>query len=156
MNYRNAEGDRVRANTVPAVLDKIDATIEKNVRFYATQPKHIISARIAELDREWDMERWLETNASSIALGSMVLGFTVSKKWLAVSVGVLGFLFLHGVQGWCPPVPALRRAGIRTRGEIEREKYALKILRGDFQGLGADVADTRKNPADQVLNAVRA
>ena len=156
MNQKRGEGDRVRANTLPAVLDKIDLTIESSVRHYATQPKHIISARIAALDREWDMERWLETNASSVALGSLVLGLTVNKKWLALSVGVLGFLLLHGVQGWCPPVPVLRRAGIRTRGEIDREKYALKILRGDFQGLATDVAEIRKNPADQVMNAVRA
>jgi hypothetical protein len=156
MNHNRAEGDRVRANTVPTVLNRIDAAIEDSVRHYATQPKHIISARIAALDREWDMERWLETNASSLALGSLVLGLTVNKKWLAVSAGVLGFLLLHGVQGWCPPVPVLRRAGIRTRGEIDREKYALKVLRGDFQGLAADVAEIRKNPADQVMNAVRA
>ena len=150
------EGDRVRVNTAQTVLQKIDADIENRVRYYATQPKHIISGRIAALDREWDMERYLETNASSIALGSLVLGLTVNKKWLAVSTAVLGFLLLHGVQGWCPPVPVLRRLGIRTRGEIDREKFALKVLRGDFQGLSADVAEIRKNPADQVMNAVRA
>jgi len=33
----------------------------------------------------------------------------------------------HGLQGWCPPLPLLRRLGIRTRGEIDREKYALKV-----------------------------
>ena len=46
---------------------------------------------------------------------------------------VLPFLFQHAVQGWCPPVPVLRRLGVRTREEIDREKYALKVLRGDFE-----------------------
>ncbi len=36
------------------------------------------------------------------------------------------------VQEWCPPVPVFRRLGVRTCQEIDEEKYALKILRGDF------------------------
>jgi len=35
------------------------------------------------------------------------------------------FLLQHGMQGWCPPLPILRRLGVRTRGEIDREKYEL-------------------------------
>jgi hypothetical protein len=27
----------------------------------------------------------------------------------------------------------MRRLGVRTRKEIDREKYALKVLRGDFE-----------------------
>jgi len=41
-------------------------------------------------------------------------------------------------------LPVLRALGFRTPGEIERERYALKALRGDFddlpQGHGADRA----------------
>ena len=51
---------------------------------------------------------------------------------------VTGFLFQHAVQGWCPPVPLFRRMGVRTRPEIDREKFALKALRGDFK----DVSDS--------------
>jgi len=32
------------------------------------------------------------------------------------------------LQGWCPPVPVLRRMGIRTQSEIERERCALTSL----------------------------
>jgi len=46
---------------------------------------------------------------------------------------VTGFLFQHAVQGWCPPVPVLRRLGFRTSYEIEEERQALKALRGDFE-----------------------
>src|ERR1041384_1813409 len=84
MSRFGGEGDRVRVNTARPGLQKIDAEIEKRGRYSATQPKHLISARIAALDREWDMERYLETNASSIALSSLVLGLTVNRKWLAV------------------------------------------------------------------------
>ena len=44
--------------------------------------------------------------------------------------------------------------GIRTRSEIDREKYALKILRGDFQTIAADPEQLRRNPASDVLGAV--
>ena len=44
-----------------------------------------------------------------------------------------GFLFQHAVQGWCPPIPILRRLGFRTSYEIEEERAALKALRGDFE-----------------------
>jgi hypothetical protein len=41
----------------------------------------------------------------------------------------------HALQGWCPPLPLLRRLGVRTQQEIERERYALKALRGDFDAV---------------------
>ena len=78
------------------------------------------------------MERLLETNASAIAFTGLLLGVAHSKRWLIVPGIVLPFLFQHAVQGWCPPVPLFRRLGVRTRKEIDREKYALKVLRGDF------------------------
>jgi len=78
------------------------------------------------LNREWDVERVLEVNASTLALSGLVLGVTVNKKWLLVPGIVLSFLLQHGLQSWCPPLPVLRRLGVRTRGEIDREKYALK------------------------------
>jgi hypothetical protein len=45
---------------------------------------------------------------------------------------VLGFFAQHAIQGWCPPLPLFRKLGYRTRKEIDKEKYALKLLRGDF------------------------
>ena len=125
--------DRVRAHTSREFLDEIDQQIEERVQYYATQPKPVISARIDELEREWDVERVLETNASSLAFTGLVLGLTVNRKWFFLTGTVLGFLFQHAVQGWCPPIPLLRRAGIRTRAEIELERYAMKALRGDFE-----------------------
>ncbi len=81
------------------------------------------------------MERYLETNASAIAFSGVILGFFVNKKFLAIPAIVLPFLFQHAVQGWCPPVPLFRRLGVRTRKEIDAEKYALKAVRGDFDNL---------------------
>jgi hypothetical protein len=130
--------DRVRANTSEEINRQIDRELEARVREYAQSSPDEITRRIDELDREWDMERLLETNASALAFTGLVLGVTHNKKWLVVPGVVLSFLFQHAVQGWCPPVPVFRRLGVRTRKEIDREKYALKVLRGDF-----DVAESQ-------------
>lgn len=145
--------DRVRANTNPEVLQAIDARIEERIRFYATQPKEAISEHIQELDREWDIERFLQTNAAALALTGLLFGL-MRRKWLLLTGGVLGFLLQHAIQGWCPPIPLLRRMGVRTRGEIDREKYALKILRGDFQNISTDLEQLKANPASEVLHAI--
>ncbi len=145
------ELNRVRANTACQVNQNIDEEIEARVHFYAGKPAYLITQRIQELEKEWSIERLLETNASTLALTGIVLAATVNKKWLWLSGGVLGFLLLHGIQGWCPPVPALRRLGVRTRGEIDKEKYALKLLRGDF-----DEVDREKLSSHRVMEAIEA
>ena len=125
------EKDRVRRNTSPEVNSSIDQ--ETNVRLlqykYQGASKEEIARRISQLEKEWDIERTLEANAASFSLLGLVMARVHSRKWLWLSTGVAGFLLQHAVQGWCPPLPLFRRMGIRTQGEIEREKYALKALR---------------------------
>lgn len=120
--------DRVRRSTASHINREIDRQTESNVLSYTNSSHAVIQKRMRELDQEWDVERVLEANASTLALTGLVLGVTVNRKWLALPALVLPFLFQHAVQGWCPPLPALRRLGVRTRGEIEREKYELKAL----------------------------
>jgi hypothetical protein len=145
--------ERVRRHTASHVNQQIDRKIADSVRAFSNQPPSAISRRIRELDQEWDVERVLETNASTLAMIGLALGSTVNRKWLWLSGAVLGFLFLHGTQGWCPPLPVLRRMGIRTRREIDREKYALKQLRGDFAGANLRSALSQVRTGD-VLQAV--
>jgi hypothetical protein len=138
MSYTESQHgvDRVRQNTSAPVNADIDRETEQRIAKFARSSSLEITKRIYELDREWDMERLLETNASAIAGTGVALSLaTGSKKWLFVPAIVLPFLFMHAIQGWCPPVPVLRRLGVRTRKEIDREKYALKVLRGDFRDL---------------------
>jgi hypothetical protein len=45
--------------------------------------------------------------------------------------------------------------GVRTRKEIDREKYALKALRGDFKGVSTDDEDDEGSYAEKALRAVR-
>ena len=128
--------DRVRENTAPDVNARIDQRVERNVRCYAHADEEMIRQRIRELDEEWDVERLLETNASSLLLAGALFSLVGGRKWLLLSLTVSGFLLQHALQGWCPPIEVLRRIGIRTRKEIDQEKYALKALRGDFRDIG--------------------
>ena len=120
--------DRVRHSTAPEVNREIDRRTNNNIRRYANSSEEVIHRRIEELDQEWDIERTLEVNASALALSGLLLGVTVNRKWLALPGVVLSFLLQHGLQGWCPPLPMLRKMGIRTRSEIDREKYELRAL----------------------------
>lgn len=155
MKIVNNQADPVRAGTDPETLEKIDAAIDEKILYFSTQPKEVISERIAQLDREWDIERWLEINAASFALGGLVLGVGKNRLFLLVTGTVLGFLLLHATQGWCPPVPLLRKMGVRTRSEIDREKFALKVMRGDFQDVASNPEVFRQNPASEVISAVQ-
>jgi hypothetical protein len=128
------EFDRVRANTSDAVNERIDQQIRERVAQYEGRTRAEITSRIGQLEREWDTERLLEMNASALAFLGLALGVTRDRRWLFLPGLVLPFLFQHAVQGWCPPLPVLRRLGVRTRQEIDREKYALKAMRGDFAG----------------------
>jgi len=149
------EADLVRRNNSEEQLMKIERQIAGNIRFYSKLPEAAISRRICELEGEWSVERWLGTNAYALAFSGVTLGLTVNRRWFALPILVTGFLFQHAIQGWCPPVPVLRKLGVRTRAEIDREKYALKILRGDFQA-AASATDEKEEQAEKVLAAVNA
>jgi hypothetical protein len=120
--------DQVREVTPEKMNEEIDQKTEVSIRQYTTADPATIEARIQELDKEWDIERTLELNASLLALSGVILSATVHKRWLILTAVVTTFLAQHAIQGWCPPVPLFRMLGIRTRKEIERERYALLKL----------------------------
>ena len=119
-----ATADRVTNYTPRDAQDSIRDRTDASVIYHLAHPDEI-PARLRELDREWDIERTLETGSSTLTLVGLVLGATVSKKWLLLSLGVQGFFLQHAIQGWCPPLPMLRRVGVRTTEEISEERWAL-------------------------------
>ncbi len=125
--------NRVTENSSAAANGTIRREMEIRLSYYA-QHRDRIEERLRELDGEWDVERVLETNAAAIAFGGTALGLLVHRKFLLIPLVVTVFLLQHAVEGWCPPLPLLRRMGIRTQQEIEAERYALKGMRGDLRG----------------------
>jgi hypothetical protein len=125
---------RVERNTSAAVNEQIEHDTIDRLRRTAEAGPAAIAARLRELDEEWDMERRLETNASLAVLTGLTLGFLVNRRFFALPDIVAAFLLQHATQGWCPPVPILRRFfKVRTAREIETERTALRILLGDFE-----------------------
>jgi hypothetical protein len=147
--------DRVRAHTAAAVNARIDDATRDRLFRYAACTDSEIAARIEALESEWDIERCLETMAPTVALTGVAVALVRGRHWLLLPAAVLGFLLQHAVQGWCPPLAVLRRMGVRTRREIDEERYALKALRGDFAGLPPDAPRNRVTRVDAALDAVR-
>ncbi len=125
--------NRVPAHSPPDANQLIRRQISSNVQYFS-EHKEEIPRRLKELDVEWDIERAIEANASALAFAGVALAAAHDRRWLVLPALVSGFLFQHAIQGWCPPVPILRKLGFRTSYEIEEERRALKALRGDFEG----------------------
>jgi hypothetical protein len=123
---------RVELHTAPERNHAIRRRADAEVVRLEGAPRPEIEARLRTLDQEWDIERVLQANASILVLVGLALATTVSRRFLLLPAGVFGFFAQHALQGWCPPIPVFRRLGVRTQREIERERYALKALRGDF------------------------
>lgn len=137
------KSDRVFQHTPSNVNEKIIRQIEMAVSYYSGHSDKI-EPRLEELNKEWDIERLLETNASVLSLFGLILGIFGKRSWLMLPLFVTGFLLQHALKGWCPPLELFRRLGFRTREEISRERNALKALRGDFNA----ISQIEKVPTD--------
>lgn len=139
---------RVPQNTDEDINRRIRREMEARIAYYAEHPEEI-PARLGELEQEWNIERMLEANAATLAFaGTVIAAGTGRKSWLLLPAAVTGFLLQHALQGWCPPLPVLRRLGFRTAREIEQERNSLKALRGDFSLL-----DKAADKLDAILRA---
>jgi hypothetical protein len=141
---------RVPQHTAPHVNLRIREELESRISAYrASDRTALINKRLEELDREWDVERVLQTNFAIFSMIGLGLATKVDKRWFSLATAVPAFMVQHALQGWCPPLAVLRRLGFRTAREINEERFALKSLRGDFDR--ADVSDV-----DAVVAAVKA
>ncbi len=140
--------DRVPLNSWESANNRILEQTEANIKVHRNASPQQLTRRIKELEEEWDIERTLEANAAGVVLLGVGLGAIVDRRFFALPGLVAGFLLQHALQGWCPPLPIFRYYGVRTQSEIDREIYALKVLRGDFRSV-----DASQN-AGAVMNAV--
>lgn len=123
--------DRVRAHTPGPINQQIDRQTRDRLAEADQMSPVQVGQRLTELDREWDVDRALMAlfpilGGLSFSLG--VRSITPRKKWsgwLSLFAVQMSFMMLHAIAGWCPPVAALRRLGIRTQREITLERQAL-------------------------------
>jgi hypothetical protein len=117
--------DRIRAHTAEEINQRIDEQILRNVEEHSHSPE-AIERRLETLDHEWDIDRALMANFSVLAFSALMAGIFRNRRFLALPAIQIPFLLWHAVEGWCPPLPLLRRMGFRTRQEIEAEKMELR------------------------------
>jgi len=141
---------RVPSHTPDYLNQRILDRGREHIENCAAYPDRI-DARLSALDREWDIERVLEANASSLVVVGTALGYLASAwfYWLPLLVG--SFLLQHAIQGWCPPIRLFRRLGFRTHAEIATEYYTLRALRGDFNELPEAGAKEPKEKAETLF-----
>lgn len=124
---------RVEANTSPALTRRFEDQLRANISRYVGADRSTIDQRLGELDREWNVERLIETEAPLMIGLGIALGLAKDRKWFALSALAASMVILHNLQGWYPLVPLFRRLGLRTQNEIEQERNALRLLRGDHE-----------------------
>lgn len=125
---------RVEEQTADELNRKIEQQSRVSIAGAALAGQHLIDERLRLLDHEWDTERTLQTNFATVTIAGLIIGFLISRPWRLLGGLAAGFMIQHSLQGWCPPLPLIRRLRFRTAREIDRERYALKAMRGDFRG----------------------
>jgi hypothetical protein len=125
------EHDLVRQHTSERSNERIDqdtrAALER-----ASPTDATIQARLAELDREWNVDRALMLNFAIIGGLSGSLAMRSMKRtgrlggWGAMFFTQIAFLAHHAIRSWCPPMPVFRRLGYRSAAEICAERVALE------------------------------
>jgi hypothetical protein len=129
--------DRIRQATDLHVQERIDAAMIERIGHYAEASRDALSGQLARLEQEWSIERVLALQSSTTAITAILLGSLRHRAWLVLGLVTSGFLLQHSVQGWCPPLELHRRLGFRTQREIELEIHMLKLIRGDYDAVGA-------------------
>lgn len=133
-SWNRMSTDSVRTHTPDGVNRKIDARVEKCVQAMAEQmDRPAISEYLRKLEHEWDLNRVVTVAASAVSVLGLVLAAKDGRGWKVVSGVAAGLLLQHGLFGFGPLSELVRALGVRTRKEIDLEKFALKALRGDFE-----------------------
>jgi hypothetical protein len=128
--------------------ERIRRQLEVNVAYYARRLDRI-EERLQDLEKEWDAERTVAVGAGAASLVGLALGL-FNRRWALLPVAAAALLIAHAADGCCAQLPVLRCLGVRTRREIDEERFALKALRGDFSAV------TPGSDADPETNAARA
>jgi hypothetical protein len=132
MSIVASSATRAADQTAAHVNDRIRRQAHASVIYHA-QHQERIDERLRELDREWNVERWLQLNSAALSIIGLTLAARHSRWWLLLPAAVQTFFLQHALNGWCPPLPAFRRLGVRTMAEIESERHALLALRGELR-----------------------
>jgi hypothetical protein len=112
---------------------KLD-TLEQRLACLADAGPQAIEDRLAELDREWTAGRMTKAAMGVVIVCGLALA-ALNPWWLILPAagGLLLLSYLFGRTSWLGIT--FHKMGFRTGFEVDQEKMALKVLRGDFRHL---------------------
>lgn len=133
-SWNQTSTDAVRSHAPGGVNKRIDEKVERCVRYMAQRERAEISCYLQSLEREWDVNRAVMVAGSLVSLLGLWQARRSGAIWRALSGVAAGLMLHHGLIGFGPLAGLVRAVGrVRTRREIDLEKFALKALRGDFE-----------------------
>jgi hypothetical protein len=110
-------------------------TLEKRLACIADAGPQAIEDRLAELETEWSAGRVTKVVIGLLLIAGFALTALLNPWWLILpAVGGLFLLqYCFSRRSWLGM--AFQMMGFRTSSDIDQEKMALKVLRGDFRSL---------------------
>jgi hypothetical protein len=93
--------------------------------------RQAINRRLRDLDEEWDLEAALEMAVSAVTVIGGILSLR-KKSWMILPFGAAALLMRQALMRHAP-LEFLKPFGLRSFGQVQAERYFLKMIRGDFQ-----------------------
>jgi hypothetical protein len=140
-------------------INGAESELRNNLRYYGTLGEAGLSERIKDLDQEFDGEAVIATALATAGVGGLLMGALGSRLWRGLVWASLPTLFVVSRKDWRAPESVLRFLGLRSRFDIQEEKYALKALRGDFKRVDIPldaVGEALERSSTSALQAVKA
>jgi hypothetical protein len=151
-------------------------TLEQRLACLADAGPQAIDDRLAELDREWTAGRMTKAAMGVVIVLGLLLAI-LNPWWLILPTagGLLLLPYLFGRTSWLGKM--FHEMGYRSGYEVDQEKMALKVLRGDFRhlptlhdienqedisrlegegGIALDPAEAKVDPKDAAKSALDA
>ena len=131
--------DAIRDESPAWVNANIDRETLRRLEALQGAPPEKIEERIDELAWEYDIGCAEALALSTLSLAGLALA-KVHRGFLAIPALASGLLVWANlpVSAPSPLTPLFRAIGFRSRTEIERERHALKMMRGDYQRVVED------------------
>ncbi len=116
----------------PPQTTKLEAALECRLKKVIEGGPLAICERLAELESEWTAGRAAKASTGVFIVTGLVLALTVSLLWLILPIigGAVMFQYIFGRKSLIGEL--YHALGFRSGSEIEQEKMALRVLRGDF------------------------
>lgn len=120
------------------------ADIEQHLHRIAEGGHESVCDRLCQLDNEWSAGQMAKGAAGALVVGGLMLARRHPLFALLPAAGAVALAqSASGRKSWLSAL--FCRAGFRSRTEIEKERLALRTLRGDFRHLPS-IVDIRPEP----------